>query len=46
MAAHARGEVPVTVLRPAQTYGEGRDMIHTFGPGHGGASTACAGGSR
>ena len=33
MAAHARGEVPVTVLRPAQTYGEGRDMIHTFGRG-------------
>ena len=30
-AAHAAGEVPVTVLRPAQTYGEGRDLIHVFG---------------
>lgn len=28
MAAHDRGEVPVTILRPAQTYGEGRDFIH------------------
>ncbi|HET7767404.1 MAG TPA: NAD-dependent epimerase/dehydratase family protein [Chloroflexota bacterium] len=33
MAAHARGDVPVTVLRPAQTYGEGRDFIHVFGRG-------------
>ena len=39
------GEVPVTVLRPAQTYGEGRDMIHTFGRGTA-ALTACAGGCR
>jgi nucleoside-diphosphate-sugar epimerase len=30
-AAHEAGEVPVTVLRPAQTYGEGRDVIHVFG---------------
>jgi nucleoside-diphosphate-sugar epimerase len=35
MAAHARGEVPVTILRPAQTYGEGRDVIHVFGRGGG-----------
>ena len=26
-----RGAVPVTLLRPAQTYGEGRDLIHVFG---------------
>jgi nucleoside-diphosphate-sugar epimerase len=31
MAAHARGDVPVTILRPAQSYGEGRDFIHVFG---------------
>lgn len=35
MAAHARREVPVTILRPAQTYGEGRDFIHVFGRGGG-----------
>ena len=35
MAAHARGELPVTILRPAQTYGEGRDFIHVFGRGGG-----------
>ncbi|CAA9209160.1 MAG: hypothetical protein AVDCRST_MAG77-1914 [uncultured Chloroflexi bacterium] len=35
MAAHARGDVPVTILRPAQTYGEGRDFIHVFGRGGG-----------
>ena len=33
MAAHRRGDVPVTTIRPAQTYGEGRDLIHTFGRG-------------
>jgi nucleoside-diphosphate-sugar epimerase len=31
LAAHRRGDVPVSVLRPAQTYGEGRDFIHVFG---------------
>ena len=35
LAAHARGEVPITILRPAQTYGEGRDFIHVFGRGGG-----------
>ena len=35
MDAHARGDVPVTILRPAQTYGEGRDFIHVFGRGGG-----------
>ncbi len=30
-AAHARGDLPVTVIRPAYTYGEGRGMLHTFG---------------
>lgn len=34
-AAHAGGDVPVTILRPAQTYGEGRDFIHVFGRGSG-----------
>jgi nucleoside-diphosphate-sugar epimerase len=34
-AAHAAGDVPVTLLRPAQTYGEGRDFIHVFGRGAG-----------
>ena len=31
MEAHRQGIVPVTILRPAQTYGEGRDIIHVFG---------------
>jgi nucleoside-diphosphate-sugar epimerase len=31
IAAHARGDVPISILRPAQTYGEGRDFIHVFG---------------
>jgi nucleoside-diphosphate-sugar epimerase len=31
LAAYERGEAPVTILRPAQTYGEGRDFIHVFG---------------
>ena len=30
-AAHADGVFPVTILRPAQTYGEGGVLIHTFG---------------
>jgi nucleoside-diphosphate-sugar epimerase len=29
--AHERGDFPVTVIRPAQTYGEGGGLIHTFG---------------
>ncbi len=35
MAAHARGEVPVTIIRPAHTYGEGGSFTHTFGRGTG-----------
>jgi nucleoside-diphosphate-sugar epimerase len=31
MEAHARGDFPVTTIRPAQTYGEGGVIIHTFG---------------
>lgn len=31
MAAHQRGDLPLSILRPAQTYGEGRGLIHTFG---------------
>lgn len=31
LAAHARQELPVTILRPAHTYGEGGALIHTFG---------------
>lgn len=30
-AAHARGDLPVTVIRPAYTYGEGRGMLHAWG---------------
>jgi nucleoside-diphosphate-sugar epimerase len=30
-AAFAQGAFPVTILRPAQTYGEGGVLIHTFG---------------
>ena len=30
-AAHARGDLPVTVVRPAHTYGEGRGLVETFG---------------
>lgn len=29
--AHARGDVPITVLRPAYTYGDGRAILHSFG---------------
>jgi len=29
-AAHERGDFPVTIIRPAATYGEGRGLIHTF----------------
>ena len=32
-AAHDRGDLAVTVLRPAFAYGEGRGLVHTFGGG-------------
>ncbi|MCZ6677887.1 MAG: NAD-dependent epimerase/dehydratase family protein [Candidatus Poribacteria bacterium] len=28
--AHARGNFPVTIIRPAHTYGEGRGLIHSL----------------
>jgi len=31
MKAHVDGHFPVTILRPASTYGEGGGIIHTFG---------------
>jgi len=31
MTAHQDGYFPVTILRPASTYGEGGSIIHTFG---------------
>jgi nucleoside-diphosphate-sugar epimerase len=31
MEAHQAGDLPVTVIRPAHTYGEGGKIIHTFG---------------
>ena len=31
MAAHHAGHFPVTILRPASTYGEGGTIIHTLG---------------
>ena len=31
--AHERGDFPVTIIRPAHTYGEGRGLIHSFGLG-------------
>ena len=30
-AAHERGDLPVTIIRPAYTYGEGRGPVHSFG---------------
>ncbi len=30
-AAHARGDLPVTIIRPAHTYGEGGRLVQTFG---------------
>lgn len=30
-AAHARGDLPVTIIRPAHTYGEGGVLIHSLG---------------
>lgn len=31
MAAHQAGDFPVTIIRPAHTYGEGGNLIHSFG---------------
>ena len=31
LSADRRGDMPVTILRPAQTYGEGGRLVHTFG---------------
>ncbi len=31
LEAHARGDLPVTILRPGSTYSEGYGIIHTFG---------------
>ena len=31
LEAHRRGDLPVTTLRPAHTYGEGGIIIHSFG---------------
>ena len=31
--AHEHGDFPVTIIRPAHTYGEGRGLIHSFGLG-------------
>ncbi len=31
LGAHARGDLPVTIIRPAHTYGEGGRVLHTFG---------------
>jgi len=28
---HRRGDFPVTIIRPAHTYGEGGSLVHTFG---------------
>ena len=32
-AAHESGDFPVTIIRPAHTYGEGRGLIHSLGLG-------------
>ena len=32
-AAYQRGDFPVTIIRPAHTYGEGRGLIHSLGLG-------------
>ena len=32
--AHQRGDFPVTVIRPAHTYGEGRGLVHAFRGGN------------
>jgi nucleoside-diphosphate-sugar epimerase len=31
LAAHTRGDFPLTIIRPAYTYGEGRGPLETFG---------------
>ncbi len=31
---HQRGDFPVTIIRPAYTYGEGRGILHTFRSGN------------
>jgi len=33
LASHARGDFAVTVIRPALTYGEGGNLVHSFGRG-------------
>jgi nucleoside-diphosphate-sugar epimerase len=33
LAAHARGDLPVTIIRPAMTYGEGGQLLDLFGWG-------------
>jgi len=33
LEAHRRGDLPVTIIRPAQTYGEGGRIVHTLGWG-------------
>jgi nucleoside-diphosphate-sugar epimerase len=33
LAAHERGDLRVTIIRPAYTYGEGGSIVHTFGWG-------------
>jgi len=32
--AHERGDFPVTIIRPAHTYGEGRGLVHPFAGGN------------
>ena len=32
--AHDRGDFPVTIIRPAHTYGEGRGLVHPFAGGN------------
>lgn len=31
MEAHTRGDFPVTIMRPSQTYGEGGTIVHSLG---------------
>jgi nucleoside-diphosphate-sugar epimerase len=33
LAAHERGDFPVTIIRPAYTYGDGRGVLYPFGTG-------------
>jgi len=32
--AHERGDFPLTIIRPAHTYGEGRGLVHPFAGGN------------